>query len=58
MNQERGLLFTRLEIIGDDYELNDYIKHRVEKMGHKFIKDLSAVELLNLYEAVLCKIYQ
>jgi DNA-binding protein Fis len=58
MNQERNLLFTRLEIIGDDYELTDYIKDRVEKMGHKFIKDLSAVELLNLYDSVLCKIYQ
>ena len=58
MSQERGLLLTRLELIGDDYDLNDYIKFRVEKSGHKFIKDLSALELLDLYDAVLCKIYQ
>jgi DNA-binding protein Fis len=58
MNNERGLILTRLELIGNDYDLNDYIKDRVEETGHKFIKDLSAMELLDLYDSVLCKIYQ
>ena len=58
MNQERGLLITRLELIGDDYELTDYIQSKVQKVGHKFIKDLSANELVDLYDSVLCKIYQ
>ena len=58
MNNERGLILTRLELIGNDYDLNDYIKSKVEKLGHKFIKDLSGMELLDLYDSVLCKIYQ
>jgi hypothetical protein len=58
MNNERGLILTRLELIGNDYDLNDYIKLKVEKLGHKFIKDLSGMELLDLYDSVLCKIYQ
>jgi hypothetical protein len=58
MNNERGLILIRLELIGNDYDLNDYIKLKVEKLGHKFIKDLSAMELLDLYDSVLCKIYQ
>jgi DNA-binding protein Fis len=58
MNNERGLILTRLELIGNDYDLNDYIKLKVEKLGHKFIKDLSGIELLDLYDSVLCKIYQ
>jgi hypothetical protein len=58
MTNERNLILARLEIIGNDYDLNDYIKLKIEKSGHKFIKDLSAIELLNLYDSVLCKIYQ
>lgn len=58
MNSERGLLLVRLELIGNDYDLNDYIKSRIEGTGHKYVKDLSALELLNLYDSVLCKIYQ
>ena len=58
MTNERNLILVRLEIIGNDYDLNDYIKSKIEKSGHKFIKDLSAIELLNLYDSVLCKIYQ
>jgi DNA-binding protein Fis len=58
MNNERGLILTRLELIGNDYDLNDYIKLEVERFGHKFIKDLSGMELLDLYDSVLCKIYQ
>jgi hypothetical protein len=58
MNNERGLILTRLELIGNDYDLQDWINLQVEKAGYKFIKDLSPVELLNLYDSVLCKIYQ
>jgi len=58
MNNERGLILIRLEIIGNDYDLNGYIRSRCEKLGHKFLKDLSALELLDLYDSVLCKIYQ
>ena len=58
MNNERGLILIRLELIGNDYDLNNYIHSRIEKLGHKFIKDLSALELLDLYDSVLCKIYQ
>jgi hypothetical protein len=58
MNNERGLILTRLELIGNDYELQDWINFQIEKAGYKFIKDLSPVELLNLYDSVLCKIYQ
>ena len=58
MNQERDLLLCRLELIGDDYELNDYIQFRINKLGFKHRSELSAVELLDLYDAVLCKIYQ
>jgi len=58
MNNERGLILTRLELIGNDYDLQDYINLQVKKTGHEFIKDLSAIELLNLYDSVLCKIYQ
>jgi hypothetical protein len=58
MNNERGLILTRLELIGNDYDLQDWINFQIEKAGHKFIKDLSPVELLNLYDSVLCKIYQ
>jgi hypothetical protein len=58
MNQERNLLLRRLELIGDDYELNDYIQFRIEKLGLKHRSELSAIELLDLYDAILCKIYQ
>ena len=58
MNNERGLILTRLELIGNDYDLQDWINFQIEKAGYKFIKDLSPVELLNLYDSVLCKIYQ
>jgi hypothetical protein len=58
MNNERGLILTRLELIGSDYDLQDWINFQIEKAGYKFIKDLSPVELLNLYDSVLCKIYQ
>ena len=58
MNNERGLILIRLELIADDYDLHDYIHSSIEKTGHKFVKDLSALELLNLYDSVLCKIYQ
>jgi hypothetical protein len=59
MNQERNLLIVRLELIGDDYEgISSYIKTRLEKTGHKHLRDLSAIELVNLYDSVLCKIYQ
>ena len=58
MNSERDLLLGQLELIGNDYDLNDYIKARIEETGHKYLKDLSALELLNLYDSVLCKIYQ
>jgi DNA-binding protein Fis len=58
MNQERNLLLIRLELIADDYDLTQYILQRVEKTGHKYLKDLSAIELLDLYDSVLCKIYQ
>jgi hypothetical protein len=58
MNNERGLILIRLELIADDYDLHDYIRSSIEKTGHKFVKDLSPVELLNLYDSVLCKIYQ
>jgi hypothetical protein len=58
MNNERGLILIRLELICNDYDLHDYIHSKIEKTGHKFIKDLSALELLDLYDSVLCKIYQ
>jgi hypothetical protein len=58
MNNERGLILTRLELIGNDYDLQDWINFQIEKAGYKCIKDLSPVELLNLYDSVLCKIYQ
>lgn len=58
MNNERGLLLIRLELIANDYDLQDYIHSRMEKMGHKFVRDLSALELLDLYDSVLCKVYQ
>jgi len=58
MNNERGLILTRLELIGTDYDLQDWINFQIEKAGYKFIKDLSPVELLNLYDSVLCQIYQ
>ena len=58
MNKERNLILVRLEIIGNDYDLNGYIRSRIDKLGHKFIKDLSALELLDLYDSVLCKIFQ
>jgi DNA-binding protein Fis len=58
MNNERGLILTRLELIGNDYDLQDWINFQIEKAGYKFIKDLSGMELLDLYDSVLCKIYQ
>ena len=58
MNNERGLILTRLELIGNDYDLQDWINFQIEKAGYKFIKELSPVELLNLYDSVLCQIYQ
>jgi hypothetical protein len=58
MNNERSLLLIRLELIADDYDLHGYIHSHMEKTGHKFVRDLSALELLNLYDSVLCKVYQ
>lgn len=58
MNNERQLLLTRIKLVGDDYELNDYIQSRVEKLGHTAVSDFSSMELVNLYDAVLCRIYQ
>ena len=58
MNEERNLLLVRLELIANDYELTGYIKSRIEKSGKKYLKDLSPLELLDLYDSVLCKIYQ
>jgi hypothetical protein len=58
MNNERGLILTRLELIGNDYDLQDWINFQIERAGYKFIKDLSPVELLNLYDSVLYQIYQ
>jgi hypothetical protein len=58
MSEERSLIVVRLELIGEDYELTDYIKGRIEKLGHKYMKELSPIELLDLYDSILCKIYQ
>jgi DNA-binding protein Fis len=58
-NKERDLLIVRLEIIAKDYDgLDQYIKDRVKDTGKKQVKDLSACELLNVYDSVMCKIFR
>jgi hypothetical protein len=58
MNQERDLLIRRIELIGDDYDLTDYINSRLEKLGFKFVRDLPPINLVDLYDGLLIKIYQ
>ena len=59
MNQERKLLLVRLELISKDYEgLDRYIQERIQDTGETLLEDLSPIQLLNLYDSVLCKIYQ
>lgn len=58
MNQERDLLLKRIILIGEDYDLTDYINSRLKKLGFKFAEDLSPINLVNLYEDLLLKIYQ
>lgn len=59
MNQERDLIICRLEMIAKDYEgMASYIRSRIVKANHEFIYHLSPNELIDLYDSVLCKIYQ
>jgi hypothetical protein len=56
-NRERQLLLVRLELIAKDYDgLSAYIKNEVDYTGKNLLDELSAMELLNLYDSVLCKI--
>ena len=58
MNQERTLVLDRLELLKEYEGLAEYIDSKVSKLGHKFAHELSALELLNVYDSALCKIYQ
>jgi hypothetical protein len=58
-NQERNLLLVRLEIIAKDYDgLEQYIKDRINDTGETLLEDLSPMQLLNLYDSVMCKIFR
>ena len=57
--EERDLIINQLEIIAKDYEgMASYIRSRIVKTNHEFIYQLSPIELLDLYDSVLCQIYQ
>lgn len=59
MSKERDLIMCRLELIAKDYEgMASYIRSRIVKTNHEFIYQLSPIELLDLYDLVLCQIYQ
>jgi hypothetical protein len=56
-NQERNLLIVRLELICKDYEnMDKYIHTMLKDTGETLLEDLSPMQLLNLYDSVLCKI--
>ena len=58
MKTERDYLIENLEIIGDEYELNDWLESMLYKMKVKELKELEAGQLIELYDATLRKIYQ
>jgi len=59
MSKERDLIMCRLELIAKDYDgMASYIRSRIVQKNHEFIYEFSPIELLDLYDSVLCKIYQ
>jgi len=58
MKTERDYMIENLEIIGDEYELNDWLESMLYKMKVKELQELEASQLVELYDATLRKIYQ
>lgn len=58
MKTERDYLIENLEIIGDEYELNDWIESMLYQLKVKELNELNAELLIDLYDAALRKIYQ
>jgi hypothetical protein len=58
MKTERDYLIENLEIIGDEYELNDWLESMLYQLKVKELNELEAVWLCDLYDAALRKIYQ
>jgi hypothetical protein len=58
MKKERECLIENLEIIGDEYELNDWLESMLYKIGVRELQELEPEMLIDLYDAALCKIYR
>jgi hypothetical protein len=58
MKTERDYLIENLEIIGDEYELNDWLESMLYKMKVRELQELEPEMLIDLYDATLCKIYR
>jgi hypothetical protein len=58
MKTERECLIENLEIIGDEYELNDWLESMLYKIGVRELQELEPEMLIDLYDATLCKIYR